>query len=83
MAKERHGLDGVIEKQCENCRYFAPYGTENGEGDCRRHAPAPINVRVRLREREDDDTARAEPWWPTVTDADWCGEFEPIDGSDW
>ena len=81
MAKERHGLDGDVEKTCENCRYFAPYGTDSGEGDCRRHAPAPMNVRH--REHDSDDTLRAEPWWPTVEDGFWCGEFEPIDGSDW
>jgi hypothetical protein len=78
--KERHGLDGDIEKQCEQCRYFAPQG-DGEQGECRRHAPAPHGIRH--RSQMDDDTLGVESWWPTVSSGDWCGEFEPIDGSNW
>lgn len=77
--KERHGLDRDAEKTCENCRYFSPEG--NGDGECRRHAPAPYAVRH--QEKRDDDTASIQGWWPTVEEGDWCGEFESIDGSNW
>jgi hypothetical protein len=77
-AKERHGLDGDVDKTCENCRFFAP--STSGTGDCRRHAPAPSNVRIR---RMDEDCPRFESWWPVMNEDDWCGEFQPIDGTDW
>lgn len=77
--KERHGLDGDADKTCENCRYFSP--ESNGGGECRRHAPAPSAVRH--QSRRDDDTVSIEGWWPIVSEGDWCGEFEPINGSEW
>lgn len=84
MAAERHGLDGDKEKQCESCRYFAPHGTDSEQGECRRHAPAPASVRERSSfRRVHDDTVGFSGWWPTVESADWCGEFQPIDGSEW
>lgn len=79
VRRERLGLDGDHQKQCENCRYFCPNG-EQGDGDCRRHAPQPANVRYRHR---DDDNARFVSWWPEVNSDDWCGDFEEIDGKDW
>ena len=81
MAKERLGLDGDVEKQCEHCRYFAPQGGDSVVGECRRHAPAPSSIRE--RRRVDDDTVGLSGWWPTVEDSDWCGEFEGIDGENW
>jgi hypothetical protein len=79
-AKERHGLDGDIEKTCENCRYFSG-GGQSGDGDCRRHAPQPSSVRIRRHGR--DETVALDSWWPTVSDGDWCGDFEEIDATDW
>jgi hypothetical protein len=80
-AKERHGLDGDVEKNCENCRYFAAFGGESERGDCRRYAPHPSNVRV--DNRDDDGSVRFESWWPVMSHDDWCGEFEKIDEENW
>lgn len=80
-AKERHGLDGDIEKTCENCRFYAAQGEESTQGDCRRYAPHPSNVRVRdIGER---GAPRFDAWWPVMSHDDWCGEFEAIDGENW
>ena len=80
-ARERLGLDGDPEKQCENCRYFAPSSGNELRGECRRHAPsAPV---VRERRRMEDDTVGFSGWWPAVEETDWCGEFQNIDGQDW
>jgi hypothetical protein len=78
--RERHGLDGDIQKNCEHCRFFSG-GSESGE--CRRHAPAPPNTRHDRRSHVDDDTVGFSAWWPSVDSSDWCGEFEPIDGINW
>jgi hypothetical protein len=80
-AKERHGLDGDIEKTCENCRYFSADSSNGERGDCRRHAPHPSNVRVRRMDA--DGTPLFESWWPAMNYDDWCGEFEEIDSSNW
>lgn len=80
-AKERHGLDGDIEKNCENCRFFAASGGESTRGDCRRHAPHPATIR--LRSYSEQGPEAYESYWPVMSHDDWCGEFEPIDGADW
>jgi len=78
-ANERHGLDGDVEKNCDNCRYYSADG--QGEGDCRKHAPQPCAVRD--RSGRDADNVRIVSWWPRVMHSDWCGDYEPIDGRDW
>ena len=81
MAKERHGLDGDVEKCCENCRYFSPNGTDDERGDCRRHAPVPSSVRTDRHRAE--GFATFDSYWPTMSHDDWCGEFEEIDAEGW
>ena len=49
--------------QCLNCRYW--FGPDEGEGECRFHAPQPM-------------VERGSEWhqvsWPVTKSTDWCGE---------
>jgi hypothetical protein len=52
---------------CTNCRFFDSSGP-----DCRRRAPSPRY----WNETTDDDENYNKPFWPSVNERDWCGEFE-------
>ena len=55
-------------RACGNCTYWNVL--ENGNGECRRHAPQTIAFEV-------DEEVKFESKFPVVTAEDWCGDFYP------
>ncbi len=60
-------------ESCGNCRFLR--NVVNGQGDCRRRAPAPG------RHNEDpgiSGTWATYPRWPQMRAEGWCGEWESL-----
>ena len=65
----------MIQRECNSCQFFECLS--NGNGLCHRHAPKP------KREKEiKDEWKPFHAEWPRVSVEDWCGEFQPLDGSE-
>lgn len=58
-----------LDESCGNCRF----GIETDALECRRNAPDP---RVVHGTREGDEPILTA-WWPAVSPAEWCGQWEP------
>lgn len=56
--------------ECENCRFYEAF--DEKEGFCHRYAPRPHLV------PEDYQGLGEIPFWPEVTRATWCGEWEEV-----
>lgn len=60
-----------MEESCKTCRFYQPHKKGNGAdlevGFCRRYAPRHVSG---------VGTGYEEILWPTVTEDDWCGEYE-------
>lgn len=60
--------DDATGPACRRCRFFATWGGEAGEGECRRLPPTPLPA----------DRGAVEAGsgiWPIVGGWEWCGEF--------
>ncbi len=57
----------TLKESCKTCKFFFDKEKGYAEGICRRHAPI-TNVSF---------TSYIN--WPTVTDDDWCGDWEKND----
>ncbi|MBB5352717.1 hypothetical protein HNR46_002965 [Haloferula luteola] len=55
-------------KACADCIHWN--SSDEGEGECRRHAPQMIAFEV-------DDEVVLESRFPMTAAEDWCGDFEP------
>ena len=54
------------DERCERCAFFVAF--RDGDGECHIYAPSIDNNWPHERE------------WPAVTEQDWCGEFELVEG---
>jgi hypothetical protein len=62
---------------CADCMFFDDSDMNESarargnyvEGLCRRHAPTWVV--------DEDSGSRSRNGWPTIGEADWCGEFKP------
>ena len=60
----------VTGERCGICAYFHSFLDDSACGTCRRHAPViPGNITY---------DEYCYPLWPTVTSADWCGDFARV-----
>lgn len=67
---------------CGTCKFFSPQDAEGENGLCRIRSPKVFMVKLErmpmgaiptMQAGQFFDSARTE--WPTVTAADWCGEW--------
>lgn len=56
----------VIKSKCKNCNAYKV--TSKVNGSCRRYPPTVVSL-----------NNISSPFWPTVSQDDWCREWEPID----
>ena len=65
--------------RCDDCRFY-----HHGEGECRRYAPRPTweakaqEFSDYLLSKVNNDDHYADPFWPSMPEYGWCGEFSRL-----